>query len=256
MLERFGMKECKAVGTPSDTNQKLSIKMVDKDNSLVGQIPYQEAVGSLLYLTQSTRPDIAFAENDVSRFNNNHSNEHWIAVKRIFRYLKGTKDYKLHYNKGSENRIIAYSDADWASDVDKRRSCTGYILNVSNGAICWSSKRQSTIALSSTEAEYMALSSTVCEIMWVQQFMKELNNDVDKIIIHCDNQSTIKLAESDAFRPRTKHIDIRYHYLRQKVDDKTITIKFAPSTEMGADSLTKAVPKDKHLFCARKMGLF
>lgn len=118
ILEKFGMMDCKPVATPSDFNQKLSIEMV-KEGNLNGKVPYQEAVGSLLYLVQGTRPDIAFAVNDASRFNNNHGVAHWKAVKRIFRYLKGTINLKICYS-GTES-LLGYSDADWASDVGMGR---------------------------------------------------------------------------------------------------------------------------------------
>lgn len=120
ILNRFGMQDCKPVQSPSSTSTKLSIKMVSEENDLTGK------VGSLLYLAQVTRPDIAFAVNDVSRFNNRHSIEHWTAVKRIFRYIKGTTNYKLHFSKN--NNLIGYTDADWASDIDKRRSCSGHVF--------------------------------------------------------------------------------------------------------------------------------
>lgn len=152
--------------------------------------------------------------------------------------------------------MTAYSDADWASEVDGRRSCSGYVVKMSNAAISWCSKRQSIVALSSTEAEYIALSSTVREIIW----LRELAREVDKkfgasTLVYCDNQSTIKLSASDAYRPRTKHIDIRFHHTREKVKDGTISIDFCPTAKMTADSLTKAVPKEKTIFCSTEMGL-
>lgn len=256
ILERFGMADCKPVGTPSDTSKKLSASMVNDSNNLVGKIPYQEAVGSLLHLTQGTRPDIAFAVNDVSRFNANHSNEHWQAVKRIFRYLKGTLDYTLKYHGQENTKLHAYTDADWASEPDERRSCSGHVLKMANAAISWCSKRQKIVALSSTEAEYIALSSTVREVIWMTQLATEVDNGYNEPTkIWCDNQSTIKLADSEAYRPRTKHIDIRYHHTRSKIDDGTILIDFVPTGKMTADSLTKAVSKEKTIFCANGMGL-
>lgn len=120
--------------------------MVDDKTSLVGKVPYQEAVGSLLFIAQCTRPDISFAVNDVSRFNNNHGEIHWRAVKRIMRYLKGTANYKLRFSRSKES-LHCYTDADWASDMDKRRSCSGQVVMMSNAAISWQSKRQATVAL-------------------------------------------------------------------------------------------------------------
>lgn len=255
MLDRFGMSDSKPVKTPSDTSEKLSMQTVTPDDSLVGKVPFQEAVGSLLYLTQSTRPDIAFAVNDVSRFNHNHGQAQWRAVKRIFRYLKGTTDAKLRFTK-SDGGVVAYSDADWASEVDQRRSCSGFIIKLANASICWMSKRQSIVALSSTEAEYIALSSVTCELKWLKQLADELDKKIAKTItIFCDNQSSIKLASSDAYRPRTKHIDIRFHHIRELIEAKTIDIKFVPTDKNAADALTKAVSAEKTQYCSKTMGL-
>lgn len=256
VLNRFRMQDCKPVKNPSDTNQKLSVQLVTEENSLVGKVPYQELVGCLLFLSQATRPDIAFAVNNVSRFNNKHSEIHWQAVKRILRYLNGTKHHKLCYTKEGDSELHAYSDADWASDVDKRLSCTGFVVNLSNGAINWSSKRQQIVALSSTEAEYIALSSTVRDVIWIKQLLGEIDkSSIMPTTIFCDNQSAIKLGEIEAYRPRTKHIDIRYHHLRQKINEGIIELKYISTKEMTADSLTKAVPAEKHALCTSKMGL-
>lgn len=258
VLKRFGMENCKPACAPSDTNTKLSIDMPSDNANAeeLAKIPYQEAVGSLLYLAQGTRPDIAFAVNDVSRFNSNYSLAHWKAVKRILRYLSGTINYKLCFSIQDANQMVAYSDADWASDIDKRRSCTGYVFIISSGAVSWKSTRQSTVALSSTEAEYMALSATVQEVIWLMQMAEELGLDVIKpIVIKCDNQSAIKLAESDGYRQRPKHIDIRFHYIREKIQNGLIKVEFLKTEKMVADSLTKAVPGNKNNFCAKSMGL-
>ena len=139
ILKRFGMETANPAATPSDPNQKLSVSMLNPEED-VSDIPYQEAVGCLLYLVQGTRPDIAFAVNDVSRFNTNYGKAHWTGVKRILRYLKGTMEYRILYRyNGSE--LKGFSDADWASDIDKRRSCTEYVFTLSDGAISWASKR-------------------------------------------------------------------------------------------------------------------
>lgn len=255
ILARFGMADCKPAKTPSDPNQKLSMDMYGDGNEEDSVIPYQEAVGSLLYLVQGTRPDIAFAVNDVSRFNNKHGKAHWTAVKRIFRYIQGSIDMKLCFFNSDE--MTGYTDADWASDVDKRRSCTGFVFTMSGGAISWNSKRQDTVALSSTEAEYMALSSATQEAIWLKEFGKELDSTLEKqtIVIACDNQSAIKLAETDGFRARSKHIDVRHHHIRDRIENGTIEVRYLPTEEMVADSLTKAVTGSKHNYCSERMGL-
>jgi Reverse transcriptase (RNA-dependent DNA polymerase) len=139
-LEKFKMADCKPVGTPSNTSLILSTKDMARD--VTGKFPYQEAVGSLLYIAQCTRPDISFAVNDVSRFNKQHSETHWIAVKRIMRYLKGTMDLKLTFADIKSDELKIFCDADWGSDPDERRSCSGFVTKLADGAISWSSKRQ------------------------------------------------------------------------------------------------------------------
>lgn len=220
-------------------------------------IPYQEAVGLLLYLVQGTRSDITFADNNVSRFNSNFGKSHWIAVKRIFRYLKGTIDWKLRCSKSGNSQLTGFSDPDWASDVDKRCSCTGYVFKLSSGAVSWSSKRQPTVAFSSTEAEYLALSATLQEAIWLKSLGQEIDPDFEivPIKIGCDNQSALALTKIDGFRARSKYIDVRHHYIRDKLDDGMIVLKHVPTENMVVDSLTKAVPGPKNNFCARGMGI-
>jgi len=251
------MDDSKPVGTPSDVNVKLSVADVTDKNSLVGKVPYQEIIGSLLYLSQTTRPDIAFAVNDASRFNANHSETHWKAVKRILRYLNGTKGLKLRFTKNGPNTgLQAFTDADWGSDVDNRRSCTGYVFCMGGGAISWNSKRQATVALSSTEAEYMSISSALSEAIWIRQLHDEIvKNPLKVLILYCDNESAIKLANNDGYRPRTKHIDIRHHYIRDHVRNGDVKIDYISTKVMPADSLTKAVTKEKTQFCAKSFGL-
>lgn len=262
ILEKFGMSDCKPCSTPVDVNQKLTKEMSpknDDERTRMSNIPYQEAVGSLLYLVQGTRPDIAFAVNNVSRYNNNYGAAHWTAVKRIFRYLKSTLKYKLTYGKDENlnQNIVGFTDADWASETDDRKSCTGYVFILQNGAISWNSRRQQTVALSSTEAEYMALSSAVQEALWLKQFEQEINLKIgdDPIEIYCDNQSALCLAECDGFRARSKHIDVRHHFIRDKINDSLIKVFYLETEKMIADSLTKAVVGHKHNYCSVNMGL-
>lgn len=255
ILDRFGMINSNSQVSPSDTNQKLSVSMVDDENTLVGKVPYQEAIGSLLYLAGLTRPDIAFAVNDLSRFNKNHSEPHWRAVKRVFRYLLGTKNLRLRYC--GKCPLIAWSDADYASEIDERRSCSGYVLMLSGAAVSWLSKRQPIVAQSSTEAEYIALSETVKEVLWARKIISEIEGApfTTPTIVFGDNTSAIKLAKNDAFSQRTKHIDVRYHHIRQQVKDGIIILKHAGTESMIADVLTKAVSGEKQRYCTENMGL-
>lgn len=251
ILKRFGMIDSKPIGNPCDINSKL---INETSGNIV--VPYQQAIGCLLFLAQATRPDLAYAVHNVSRFNNNHGEAHWQAVKRIFRYLKATVGYKLVYCNGTELDLVGWTDADWASDIDGRKSVTGYVFIMSSGAISWRSTKQQSVALSSTEAEYMALAATVQEAIWLKQLCGELGIVLqhDQLPIYCDNQSAIKLAESAGFRPRTKHIDIRYHFLREQVERKNVMVKFVDTNKNIADVLTKPVTKEKLDYCSRNMG--
>lgn len=230
--------------------------MVHEGNDLTGKVPYQELVGSLLYVAQITRPDIAFCVNNVSRFNSKHSKEHWEAALHILRYLKLTIDCVLRFEKTDERDVFAYSDADYASEIDKRRSCSGFVLKLGGGAISWHSKRQEIVALSSTEAEYIALSTTVRETLWVSQFVREISGiDMQPIKIFCDNTSSIKLATTDAYRERTKHIDVRFHHLRENIEENKIRVEYVSTNENVADALTKALNGPKNDQLTKLMGL-
>lgn len=260
ILAKFRMQDCNPVKTPSDPNQKLTKTMSpqsDEEANEMSNVPYQEAVGSILYLAQCTRPDISFAIANVSKFNQNPGRAHWNAVKRIFRYLKGTMDYKLEYSAGANSNIIGYSDADWAADTDDRKSCTGYVFKLQGGAISWASKKQHTVALSSTEAEYMALAAACQEAAWLRQLKKTLEASTkdEPTTIYCDNRSALNLANMDAYRVRTKHIDIRHHFVRNKVIEGEVRVEPIDTKQMVADSLTKAVLGDKQKYCAVGMGL-
>lgn len=259
VINRFGMMNANPVATPSDVNQKLSVSMSptdQKERDEMAATPYQSLVGCLLFIAQGTRPDIAFAVNDVSRFNSNYGRPHWIAAKRILRYLKGTLNFRLHYSVSDQNFLAGYCDSDWASDVDKRRSCSGYVFGLSNGAVSWSSKRQDTVALSSTEAEYIAASWAVKEAIWLQCFGRELDPDIEQpVVLWIDNQSAMNLASNDGYNQRTKHIDVRYHHLREVIEKGTIELSYVPTNENASDVLTKAVPGPKTKSCSLLMGL-
>lgn len=253
ILARFGMADCKAASTPTDTSQKLSAKMVQPGDVSI-DVPFQEAVGSLLFLVQGTRPDLAFAVSDVSRFNKSHGVAHWTAVKRILRYLKGTIEYRIKY-KFSNEPINGFVDADWASDVDERRSCTGWLFKLAGGAVSWSCKRQKTVALSTAEAEYMAMASATQETVWLTQFLHSFKI-VGGILLRGDNQSALDIAREDAFRQNTKHISIRYHFIREKVQSGAIVLDYVPTDENVADCLTKGVGVNKLQFCITAMGIY
>ena len=212
-----------------------------QDRKYMDTIPYREAVGSLMYLMTSTRPDIAQAVGAVSKHNNNFGPQHWTAVKRIFRYLKGTAQSGITFKSSlSTNLGPNFADADWAGNPNDRRSTTGFIFFLHSGPISWRSQRQSTVALSSTEAEYMAISDASREAIWLRSLLKDLKfPQQSATTIFEDNQGCIALAENPVHHKRTKHIDVRYHFIRNQLQKGTITLKWLDSSSMIADMLTK-----------------
>lgn len=254
VLTRFNMSDCKPVNTPCEAN--LHLKKADNDNEILKNIPYQELIGCLLYLSQGTRPDIAYIVNQLSRFNNKPTSEHWMAAKRVLRYLKATQQLKLTFKKNDAN-IVGYCDADWATDTEDRRSCSGYIFTFQGAAISWCSKRQPTIALSTTEAEYMSLSTATQEAIWLKQLDEDFWPAMSEIpiTIFCDNQSAISISGDDIYHARSKHIDIRYHFVRERVSNKQVSVRYKSTQDMLADVLTKGLHRPKHQMFTLAMGL-
>ena len=252
MLRRYGMADAKPSPTPAD----LSVKLVkcDDTSKSIDRVVYQSMVGSLLYVAMATRPDIAHAVGVVSKFSSNPTQAHLTAVKRIMRYLKGTTDLGLKYTADSGN-LIGYSDADWAGCLDDRHSTTGNLFLLSGGAISWMSKKQAVVALSTSEAEYIALSSATQEAVWLRRLLAELGAPNSSVVLMEDNQGAIALAKNPIAHSRTKHIDIRYHYVREAVQDGLIELQYCPTNEMTADLLTKPLPKETFQRFRASLGL-
>ena len=239
ILKRFNMTECKPVTTPMEPNAKF----VKGNPDEVIDVPYRSVIGSLMYLMLGTRPDIAYAVGTLSKFLDCPTQTHWTAAKRVIRYLQGTKDHGLIMGKEVNDNLTGMVDANWGTDVEDRRSTSGYLFMLMGGLLCWTSKRQSTVALSSTEAEYMALSLATQEAIWLRRLLKELSvEQVEATQVGEDNQGCIALAKNPVQHARTKHIDIRHHFVRQALQEKQIVLQYVPTEEMSADLLTKALP--------------
>lgn len=258
VLKRFGMNDCNAVATPLDLSQKLTLEIcpqTEEAKKEMEKIPYMEAIGSLLYAAQNTRPDISFAVNLLSRFSQNPGKAHWLAVKRVMRYLKGTVNKGIVFQKSAQS-LVGYCDADWAGDLDQRRSTSGYVFVMQGGAISWSSHRQRTVALSSTEAELTSVVSAMQEAIWLHRLESELIHGGTKgIKMYCDNKSAIHIVRNNNFSPRTKHVDIKAKFIREKLQDKPLQLEYISTNEMLADGLTKAIPTVKNEFINIKLGL-
>ena len=266
ILHRFGMSESKPVATPLDTSVKL--KTINKDDSSTGTSEidttlFRQIIGSLMYLMIGTRPDLAAAVSIISQYASNPTDEHLRAAKRVLRYLRGTSNYKLRLGLGSESkdqvqnlRLSGYSDANWGNDVETRRSTSGYVFYLNDGLISWSSKKQGTVALSTTEAEYMALAHTTKEAMWLRTLLSELGFDQGTTIVYEDNQSCIAMAKNPVHHARSKHIDIQHHFVREKVESGDIEVVYLPTEDMVADALTKPLPHPKFGKLVGQMGLY
>ena len=256
ILNKFSMEDCKPINTPVDVSSKL-VKCISNDKQCSKEL-YQSAVGSLLYVSTRTRPDIAYAIGNLAKYCSQPSLSHWTAVKRVLRYLKGTVNLGLSYHSCEALTLNGYSDADWAGELDTRKSTSGYIFMINNVAVSWRSKLQSCVALSTAEAEYMALASAAQEAIWMQKLMLELGQQEDGIrptIVYEDNQSAISMSKNPQFHGRTKHIDIKHPFIREKVIENTIKLEYCKSEEMPADILTKALNAPQFMKLRNKLGL-
>ncbi len=253
ILQKYGMHDANPVATPTDENVKL--KRNDGVSKPVNSSTYQSMVGSLLYVAMATQPDIAQAVSVVSKFNANPNAAHLTAVKRIIRYLKGTLNLALKYERSDSGTLIGYSDADWAGDQDDRHSTTGNVFLLGGGAVSWLSKKQSTVALSTAEAEYVALSQAAQECVWLRRLLSDLGMDVTPVVILEDNQGAIAIAKNPVDHSRTKHIDIRYHYIRECVQNGQIQLQYCPTDDMKADILTKPLVRQKFVYLRSQIGL-
>jgi len=258
LLDKYELNNLQPSFIPADPKAKLSKAMAPSskdDIAYMKGIPYRETVGALLYAALHTRPDITYAVNAVSQYVSNPGKEHWEAVKLIFSYLKQFKNLGITYRRKPPNeksiiRPIVYSDASHASRIDDRKSITGYICFLNHHSpVSWKTRVQPIVATSSTESEYLALTEAVKEAIWLEMFFNELNIlPVSKPIIFEDNKSTILIAENPVLHQKTKHIDIRYHFIRQHVKDKTLTLQYCPTNKMIADMLTKALYKPQFTY--------
>ncbi|KRX78876.1 Retrovirus-related Pol polyprotein from transposon TNT 1-94 [Trichinella sp. T6] len=223
ILKRFRLDEANAVSTPAEIN----VSMEENEEHLSSNIPYSEAMGALMFSMTATRPDIAYAVSTVSQVMDKLSIKAWQAVKRIFRYLRGTADYGLLYQAKREGFLKGYSDADYA------------------GAVLWHSQKQRSVALSTTEAEYVAASEAAKDMMWLMALFAEVTEVKQKPILFVDNMGAVTLSKNPEFHNRSKHIDVRFHFVREKYIEGKIDIQHIDSENQKADVLTKDLPKTR-----------
>ena len=260
ILERFRMNSCKLMDTLIARGETLSLEMcpkTEKEKEDMSRVPYSSVVGSLLYAMMCARPDICYAASLVSRYQFNPGRDHWKAVKRIFRYLKGTTDYTLCYS-GFDLFIRCYTYVDWASDRNDRKSTSSYAFLLNGGAISWKIKKKTCITLSTMESEFVACVSLVQEIVWSKRFFEHLSIAKDSmglLILNCDSQAAITYTKDPKYHSKTKHIDIKYNFVRDVVPSGEITLQYIPTCEMIADPFTKAISRDLFEKHVKALGL-
>ena len=257
VLQRFNTDRGKALSTPLLSYVKLSKQdcpQSDEEKAEMDKLPYASAVGSLMYAMIATRPDIAFAVGVVSRYMSNPGKKHWEAVKGIMRYLKATKSLRICY-ESQDLSVRGYTDSDYAGDLDKRRSTSGYVFMLAGGAVSWQSRLQDCVTQSTTEAEYVAASEACKEAIWLGRLVADLGIKVEMPELHCDSQSAIQLAKNPVFHAKTKHIDVKYHFIREVLEDKQLQLVKVHTTDNPADLLTKGLPGESFVHCRELLGI-
>lgn len=249
LLKRFNMSHCKTAETPMEINLRL-----EKSENVCNMYPYQQLIGGLMYLAVLTRPDIAYSVSYLSQFNNSYNETHWKHAKRVLRYLKNTKNYGLVFRKDNFY-IEGFVDADWGSDSVDRKSYSGYCFKLSNTVISFECRKQRNVALSSTEAEYISMSEASKEAIYLKNLLGEIVGKSDPIVLYNDCQSAQKLVLNPMYHRRSKHIDIRYHFVREAVSNNYVKISYLQTAEMPADILTKSLGSVKHFYFMKKLGI-
>ncbi|XP_019172664.1 PREDICTED: uncharacterized protein LOC109168065 [Ipomoea nil] len=238
ILTRAGMMDCKPLATPAAVTQAVSLSAQPFENPT----QYRRIVGALQYLT-ITRPDLSYAVNRLCQFMHSPTEDHWSLLKRVLRYVKGTQDYGLRLSPSSSTDLHAFSDSDWAGCPVDRKSTSGYAVFLGSNLISWLSRKQRTVARSSTEAEYKALADVSTEVTWVVSLLRELGlHSGQPSTFWCDNLGATYLCANPVFHARTKHVEIYYHFVRDKVASGDFIVNFVSTKDQLADIFTKPLP--------------
>jgi hypothetical protein len=254
LIQRAGMQSCKPASTPLACSTKLSA-FEGTPLSTEDASKYRSIVGALQYLTL-TRPDISYAVNKVCQFLHAPTSVHWTAVKRIIRFLQHTLDSTFLIRPSSSTMVSAFSDADWAGCTDDRKSTGGFAVFLGPNLISWCAKKQKTVSRSSTEAEYKAMADATAEIMWVQAVLQELRVPGSRSArLWCDNMGAKYLASNPIFHGRMKHVEIDYHFVRDRVLQKLLDVKFISTEDQVADGFTKPLTQGRLLEFQRNLNL-
>ncbi|XP_015170395.1 uncharacterized mitochondrial protein AtMg00810-like [Solanum tuberosum] len=252
ILKRFKMERCKSTPTPLVHNEKISkFEGGDRADPTI----YRSLIGSLLYLT-ATRPDLMFAASLLSRFMQSRCQVHLGVAKRTLRYIEGTADYGIWFKREEQGQLMGYSDSDWAGSVDDMKSTSGYAFTLGSGMFSWNSKKQEVVTQSPTEAECIAAAGTTNQALWLRKIPRDLEqNDIEATVIKVDNKSAISMAKNPVQHGRSKHINVKFHAIRQAEKDGEIQLVHCSSDQQIADIMTKALPKGKFEVLRAKLGV-
>ncbi|CAM8881217.1 unnamed protein product [Rhodiola kirilowii] len=253
VLNKFSMLNSKPSPIPLGGHlvlTKADCPSSESDKQQMKDVPYDIAVGSVMYAMLCTRPDLAFSVSVLSRFMSNPGNAHWTAMKYLLKYIAGTQNLGLVYKKyESKTELKGYVDPDYASNKDTRKSTTALYFTWCGNCISWKSQQQSIVALSSTEAEYIAAVEAIKEAIWLQGILGEIQNKVYVPTMNIDSQSAVYLCKDPVYHERTKHIDVRYHFIRDKIENGSVIVSKIAGEFNPADFGTKIVPSQKFEFC-------
>lgn len=260
VLQRTNMTDCKPKSIPMEVNAKLS---KEGGKPMANPGIYAETVGMLMYLATGTRPDISFAVGQLARFMANPRQDHWLRVKWLLQYLKGTSDMYLKYggdsgrNSEDTRELIGFCDANYAADPDTRKSTGGYVFKWAGAAISWASKMHQTVATSTLEAEYMTSAWATKEGLWLRKLLTAFTHKPQGEVVRlkCDNQGALALMRNPVCNQRAKHIDVSHHFVRERVIRGEIKVEYCATEEMEADILTKALSKGVHEKFSKNIGL-
>ena len=260
IVSQFGQTHANPISAPMEPGQKL--RRVDHTSLSVLQrseltkLPYRSLVGCLLYLAISTRPDISYTVQQLSQFLDSYSLEHWHTAIRLVRYLKGTRDLKLHLGGNNPISLLAFTDSDWANCLDTRRSVGGYTCSLGSGAISWAARKQKTVAASSCEAEYIAAFEAAKECIWIRTLLIAIDRPPETpTTILCDNTASINLSEDPLLHSRVKHVDIKFHFLRERVQSQELKVSYINTKDNIADLFTKALAVQQFVRLRGFLGL-
>ncbi|KAK9067917.1 hypothetical protein SSX86_012028 [Deinandra increscens subsp. villosa] len=260
ILKTFFMENAKPVSVPLSQHFKLSLDGCPKTDEEVNDmkdVPYANAIGCLMYLMLCTRPDIGNSVSVLCRYLSNPGRSHWEAAKWLLRYIKGTSEAGLVFGRYQEgdSLVEGFVDSDFAKDPDKGRSTTGYVFQVMGGTVSWKASLQRVVALSTTESEFIALTEAVKEAMWLRGVINELGFNCEAVIIRCDNMGAMQLSKHQVFHERSKHINVRLHFIRDILSSNEVKLEYVHTSLNAADYLTKVVTKSKLEFCKQKLNV-